>query len=282
MKRVVRTRENNFPLIKIVFIFFLAIICFCYRFKTINKTDIDEIIHQKQNGCIIILLRNRNLPQLLNMIKRFELVFNKNYRYPYILLNNKNFTSFFKKKIQKHTKSIIEYGLIDKKHWDIPQWIDMKRLYKSRKSIGFSNNYRQMCRYFSGFFFRHELTLKYDYYMRLDSNSNFKCEISKDPFLKLSHEKKKYGFILSDAEETWTIPTLWDTIKEWRKMHDIRLNNAITFTSDNKGDALNADNCMFYDNFEMAAFSVFRNKTYLDYFDHLDQSGGFFYERWVI
>jgi len=36
----------------------------------------------------------------------------------------------------------------------------------------------------------------------------------------------------------------------------------------------------FWTNFEIADFSFFRSTEYMDYFNHLDQSGGFFYERW--
>jgi len=36
----------------------------------------------------------------------------------------------------------------------------------------------------------------------------------------------------------------------------------------------------FWSNFELADFSFFRSRQYMDYFEHLDNAGGFFYERW--
>ena len=36
----------------------------------------------------------------------------------------------------------------------------------------------------------------------------------------------------------------------------------------------------FWSNFEIADFRFFRGQQYTDYFDLLDRSGGFFYERW--
>jgi hypothetical protein len=33
-------------------------------------------------------------------------------------------------------------------------------------------------------------------------------------------------------------------------------------------------------NFEIARVDFWRSKPYRAYFDHLDKSGGFFYERW--
>lgn len=138
-----------------------------------------------------------------------------------------------------------------------------------------------MCRFNSGFFFREEALLKYDYYIRLDSDSNFQCEFSYNPFLKLIKGNYKYGFILSYYEGAFTIPTLWSTIKSWSKNINLNESNGISFISDDYGETLNNQYCIFYNNFEIGDFLIFRNQNYLDYFDHLDKSGGFFFERWV-
>jgi alpha 1,2-mannosyltransferase len=36
----------------------------------------------------------------------------------------------------------------------------------------------------------------------------------------------------------------------------------------------------FWSNFEIGSLDFFRSEAYSAYFDHLDQAGGFFYERW--
>ena len=120
--------------------------------------------------------------------------------------------------------------------------------------------------------------------MRLDSDSSFQCELNQDPFLKL--QKVHYSFLLSYHEGGFTIPTLWHTVRSWTNKSNVKMNNehnkkGLSFISDNGGLTLSGHNCMFYNNFEMARFSVFRNKSYIDYFNFLDKSGGFFYERWV-
>jgi alpha 1,2-mannosyltransferase len=38
--------------------------------------------------------------------------------------------------------------------------------------------------------------------------------------------------------------------------------------------------CHFWSNFEIADMDFFRSDAYLSFFKHLDQAGGFFYERW--
>ncbi len=274
-------RLNSIILKCLLFIFIVLIFL---MIKSTKKT-ITQV--NKINGCIIILTENKDLNQLISLIQRVELVFNNKYNYPYILFNNKEFTNYFKSKVIENTNSTIEYALIPNEYWNVPEWIDKKKLNESLNKIRFSINYRQMCRFYSGFFFRHELTLKYDYYMRLDSDSKFQCEFQHDPFEKFQRNEIKYGFILASHEGFFTIPTLWDTIREWiNKTTEVYLkinnkNKGIKFISDDNGISLNKHFCMFYNNFEMAHFSVFRSESYLNYFNHLDKSGGFFYERWV-
>jgi hypothetical protein len=39
--------------------------------------------------------------------------------------------------------------------------------------------------------------------------------------------------------------------------------------------------CHFWSNFEIGRLAFFRSEAYLQFFEHLDQAGGFFYERWA-
>lgn len=50
------------------------------------------------------------------------------------------------------------------------------------------------------------------------------------------------------------------------------------FISDDDGETFNG--CHFWSNFEVADLNFFRSQAYTDYFDYLDKTGNFFYERW--
>lgn len=93
---------------------------------------------------------------------------------------------------------------------------------------------------------------------------------------------KKYGFVLSLYEYGDTIKTLWDTTKEWMKLHPEHLAEDKTmlnhFLSDNNGESYNL--CHFWSNFEIGALSLWRSEAYRSYFDFLDNAGGFMRERW--
>lgn len=75
----------------------------------------------------------------------------------------------FDDNFKKYTSGIIsgkaEYGLIPKSQWkDHGDWIDEEKATKAREEMAKNNviygdsvPYREMCRYQSGFFFRHPL-----------------------------------------------------------------------------------------------------------------------------
>ena len=74
---------------------------------TLSKNDEKNQIKTSQsiNACIFILVRNRDLHTLTNTIGLFEKQFNHKYNYPYLLVNDEQFTDEFKETIEKLTKS---------------------------------------------------------------------------------------------------------------------------------------------------------------------------------
>ncbi|KAJ9104260.1 Glycolipid 2-alpha-mannosyltransferase 1 [Naganishia cerealis] len=137
-----------------------------------------------------------------------------------------------------------------------------------------------MCRFNSGFFFRHPLLASYDYYWRIEPGVKFFCDLSYDPFLVMQDEKKVYAFTLSLFEYIETIPTLWDATKDFIKANPQYLaeDNAMDFLSDDGGETYNR--CHFWSNFEIGDLNFWRSEAYMKYFEHLDNAGGFYYERW--
>lgn len=252
-----------------------------YESKAI-KTIINR--NSSINACILVLCQESDIHNVIHLVQQFEFNFNKHYNYPYIFFNNNPFTLKFKHEINKYTSSLIEFAQIDNEHWRLPEWIDHMRLLKSLWHIGFSIGYRRMCRFYSGFFHKHKLTLKYDYFMRLDDDSKFNDYIERDPFIRLASKRIKYGFAISTNDREYTMPSLWTSVLKWANTSNIdlnRSNNSIRFVSNDQGRTLDPVLCMFYNNFEMASFELFRSREYEKYFEYLDKTGGFFYERWV-
>jgi alpha 1,2-mannosyltransferase len=148
---------------------------------------------------------------------------------------------------------------------------------------GGSESYRFMCRYFSGFFYRHPLLQPFDYYWRVEPGVEFSCNVNYDVFRFMASNRKKYGFVITMQEIAETIPTLWKTITEEFLPRGPRFMGgsskpAIRYFGPPSPNGYNG--CHFWSNFEIASFDFFRSPEYNQYFELLDRKGGFFYERW--
>ncbi|KAF9436101.1 alpha 1,2-mannosyltransferase 2.4.1 [Entomortierella beljakovae] len=179
----------------------------------------------------------------------------------------------------------MSFGLVSKDHWSYPEWISMEKAAETRERMkniiyGSSESYRHMCRYQSGFIQWHELMLQYDYYWRIEPDVKYSCDIDFDPFLYMQDNNKKYAFTISLYEYPETIHGLWNTTKGFMAEHPSLLagNNAMNLISDDGGQTYN--NCHFWSNFEIVDTRWMRGDGFQKFFQYLDRSGGFFYERW--
>lgn len=241
----------------------------------------------RANATFVTLARNSDVWEISRSIRQVEDRFNKNYNYDWVFLNDDEFDDTFKRVTTALTSGRARYGKIGAEHWGFPSWIDQDRAAKVREEMhekkiiyGDSISYRHMCRYESGFFFRHPLMLEYEYYWRVEPSIELFCDVSYDPFQYMAEHKKKYSFVLSLYEYRETIPTLWDSVKNFTQQNPQYLaqDNSMFWISEDEGISYN--NCHFWSNFEIGSLEWLRSDAYIDYFTHLDKDGGFFYERW--
>jgi alpha 1,2-mannosyltransferase len=238
-------------------------------------------------ACFVVLIRNDDLHDFRWTMRQLEDRFNHKYNYPYVFLNEVPFTEEFKKLTSALTKAKTEYGLIPTQHWSVPKEINMETVRKNMAQMrdegviyGDSLPYRHMCRFESGFFYRHELLDKYDYYWRVEPGVQFYCNVDFDPFMYLKENDIKYSFTISLYEYPKTIPTLWNAVKEFIEKYPklIEKDNLMEFISEDNGENFNL--CHFWSNFEIADLNFWRSDAYTNFFNFLDKKGGFFYERW--
>ncbi|KAF8879575.1 glycosyltransferase family 15 protein [Infundibulicybe gibba] len=255
-----------------------------YYFTPANFTPIED---RRANASFVILARNSDLDGTVRSVREVEDRFNKKYRYPYVLLNDEPFTEQFKTRITVLTEAVVEFGVIPHDHWSQPAWIDDVKANASRAKMeedgiiyGGSLPYRNMCRFNSGFFFKHELLQKYRWYWRVEPDVHFHCDINFDPFLFMQDNNKLYGFTHALYEIGATIPSLWQHVTDFAKKRPefVAPGNSMDFVSDNAG--MDYNNCHFWSNFEIADMNMWRGPAYTAFFDYLDSTGGFYYERW--
>jgi len=242
---------------------------------------------ERMNATFVTLARNNDVWEIARSIRQVEDRFNNKYNYDWVFLNDADFDETFKAVTSALTSGNTRYGKIDRSHWGFPDFIDQDKARRVREDMhqrkiiyGDSISYRHMCRYESGFFFRHPLMLEYEWYWRVEPSIELYCDIDYDPFRFMAENKKKYSWVISLYEYVETIPTLWDSVKKFMKAHPEHIveGNSMGWLSDDGGDSYN--HCHFWSNFEIGNLNWLRSPAYLDFFDFLDHEGGFFYERW--
>ncbi|PVV01151.1 hypothetical protein BB560_004441 [Smittium megazygosporum] len=237
----------------------------------------------RKKAALVSLVRNTDLFGMRKTIRQIEDRFNYKYNYPYIFLNDVPFTEEFKKGIQSLTSSNVTFDTLDSESWGYPPWIDREKAKQARDKAdyinGKSESYRFMCRFQSGYVYRHPLLKNLDFYWRIEPDVKYFCDIDYDPFDFMAKNKKVYGWNMAPNEYMKTIPTLWKVTKDFMKEYPehINENNLLKWATNEKGEY---NGCHFWTNFEVVDLKFYRSKAYSDYFNFLDKSGGFFYERW--
>ncbi|KAK6460036.1 mannosyltransferase [Scheffersomyces coipomensis] len=254
--------------------------------KYINETN----LYHREKATFLILCRNSDLIDILETIQNVEDRFNKNFHYDYTFLNDEKFTNEFIYLISSFIPfGTINFGSIPAEHWEIPQFIDLDRfdlaLNQDMRDIvyGDSISYRKMCRFFSGFFYKHELVKPYQYYWRIEPGIKLYCDINYDVFEFMHSNHKKYGFTLTMFEYENTIPSLWSDFQQFITMYDddenqYNSNELMKLIQNQSSNTYNL--CHFWTNFEIGDFSLFTSDAYEKLFTFFDYKGGFFYERW--
>lgn len=241
------------------------------------------------SATFVVLCRDEELYEMLDTIQNIEDRFNHAYGYDYVFLNDKQFSRRFMEHVVSlvNKNSRISFGKVPRHHWLYPETIDIEFAHQQRSKMeamgvlyGGSESYRHMCRYFSGFFYKHPLVQDYQYYWRLEPGTKVLCDVQYDIFVHMLNNKKKYGFVISLFEYRATIPTLWSHFRDFLSLHpELKSLGMLPFV-ENDDVARSYNLCHFWSNLEIADFSLFRNPVYEQFFEHLEAQGGFFYERW--
>lgn len=234
-----------------------------------------------------MLCRNNDIDTLLDVLDNFENIFNRRYKYPYLFANDVPFTIDFIERVKNKISSSAEFIQLDPHEWKIPDWVDRKRMKESLDHLerigiihGESETYRQMCRFFSGFLHKNRYMKKYDYYWRIEPHHiKFLCKLLYDPFEYMRRNGIDYGFNINVREFMETVPSLWNHTMDFVQKNKNVIENQKPL-EEMFDDAGKYTGCHFWTNFELVNLNFLRSDLYQRYFDHLDRTGNFFYERW--
>ncbi|SLM35692.1 glycosyltransferase family 15 protein [Lasallia pustulata] len=223
----------------------------------------------------------------MQSMRQLEFHWNHKYQYPWVFFNDEPFSQEFRLATQNLTSAKCYYEVVPKQHWSLPDWIDEGRFMNSLEYLGaigvgkgWMISYRHMCRWNSGFFYKHPRLKDFDWYWRVEPDVHFFCDIDYDVFRFMRDNNMKYGFNMNILDDARSFPSLWSRTRSFINAHPelIHPEADLDWLLDphNSGDY---NNCQFFSNFEIGDLNYFRGEANEKYFDWLDRGGGFFYER---
>lgn len=184
----------------------------------------------RASAAFVMLARNSEIEDVIKSMKSLERHFNQWYNYSWVFLNEQPFTDDFKETVAKYTNSQVEFGFIEPEQWEFDKLIDRGEFYEFIESQGdrkimYGNleSYHKMCRFYSGFFYKHELVKKRDWYWRVEPDVEFFCDLTYDPFIEMEKRNKKYGFNVLIDELYYTIPGLFKETRAYIRDKGIKV-----------------------------------------------------------
>lgn len=126
--------------------------------STIATTTTEPHISTSNNNapvkaCFVVLVRNSELDGLLHSMQQLENTFNSKFNYPYVFLNDDEFTEEFKQRTSSLTQAQTKYGKVDNQMWGYPSYINQSYASECRDELAkwnipyaSSESYRHMCR----------------------------------------------------------------------------------------------------------------------------------------
>ncbi|KAG5649786.1 hypothetical protein H0H81_002044 [Sphagnurus paluster] len=267
------------------------------RFKDRPATD-----GGRPNGVIFMLLPPSRVQQATLALRNVEDRFNRRLKYPYVLFmvegEYEQVTELERERIDHITEGRAQFAQVPKSEWDVPATLDQSLVEASIHNIGFSHGYRAMCRFYSGFFWKHPALKSYDWLWRLDTDIEFHCDIPYDPIERVIQSKALYGFIQVADDVEWVQPSLASNVSAFMASlqqdpsQNLDSKPPISFPEDAnhefvwrgpngvakalRGEAGNDEwtkRCM-YNNFEISHRSIWESELYNRFFEFLDRAGG--------
>ncbi|KAI2621339.1 glycosyltransferase family 15 protein [Xylaria nigripes] len=229
------------------------------------------------------------------------------HQYDWVFFNDEDFSEEFILAVSNATNSKCFFEIIPEEHWSVPSWIDTTRFDVGRQFMGsigvgkaWLQSYHHMCRWNAGLFALEKRLAGYEFFWRVEPGVDFSCNINYDVFRFMRDNNMAYGFNMAILDDARSFPSLWDRTKTFIKNNrdiihedadygwllqdplggDGVQNTSPSLDKEEKDlDHLQYNNCQFYSNFEVGSLDFFRSEEHRAYFEYLDRTGGFYYER---
>ena len=146
-------------------------------------------------------------------------------------------------------------------------------------TAGRNIGYRSMCRLWSGRLQRMDFLQKYKYYLRMDDDSLLTAAPTADPFAEMEESHWQYSY-RQPFFEAWGYDKMWEIAQkqmtEEQKENMARMGWLVPPVGDKSYQYIGGEP---YNNFHIAAVSIWSDPTWLKYLAALEADFGFFKHR---
>jgi len=227
-------------------------------------------------ACFLTLARGntKGKATLARLIHNIDAMFAHAPAYPLVVFHE-GMTPPTKHSLQELTARTLEFAEVT---FEVPSFISKDaRRWPYPGGSYFSTTYRHMCRFFAVELYKQPVLDKYDWYMRLDTDSFLLAPYTKDPFQHMMNHGKQYAFnILFMQGQAIFLDKLWDTVAQYVKDEGIKPASTLrAFLENGRYSGLH-----FWDNFEIGYLPFWKSEPVQKFIDYIDKSGGIYYHRW--
>jgi hypothetical protein len=222
------------------------------------------------NSAIVYLLRSTpsDVRDIIKSLNSLQLYFLHKYKYPVIIIIENDFDQEFIKQIKRATAveqlhfHTIVFNIPQKFHnISIPRYL-VTQNGQQRWPLG----YRHMCRFWSGEFLKDTVLSQYDYVWRMDSDAYITKEITYDVFTHMVSNSIDYAYSKVCQDDAEVCKGLHQFSKEF---------------FESKGLPFEWEQYrMFATHVEIFNMKRFMCADYTDFHDAIDDTPGFYLQRW--
>ena len=186
--------------------------------------------------------------------------------------------------MQFTTSARIHFVEVDPADWAVPQphhkYPETFFLKSAPQHEGFPMEYRQMSRYAAGFLLGHPALARFDYVIKIDSDTFANGEWRADPFVRMHEAKARIGCWVSYSDVDDVTERLWETFATYlaaKKEKEGIILKQPGLLLDAEGRYRNTN---LYGCFVGGRTAEFRSEEYRDLFRLFESAEGFFKYRW--
>jgi hypothetical protein len=222
-------------------------------------------------NCITILSRSDlgTLTQLKHTLDSLHEKYINAFPCDVVIFVESDFPKAFIEKAKTTYKSIIFKEI----EFKAPDFLTSENL-NFKDPTGLPLSYRNMCRFYTVEFFKH--LSDYDFYLRLDVDSNILSKINFDVFKYLKDNNKRYGYIAEILEHPPVVKHLAKYITLYKDKFNVE-DKFLPFLLDKDGEY---NYHQIYNNFEICDLSLFKEEQVQKFINNIDRSGYIYEYRW--